>query len=450
VNSANQYLDRYAAAEGRRFRDWLVAHQAEVPTYDHLVVMPVRAESSALLEAVSRRPSDTRTLLILVINERPEDEEVVRLANRHLLKALIARSEGQIAIAEDRPMGLLQEVRSDDGAYPRSLNVLWVARCGDCALGPKQGVGWARKIGCDLAVVLWEAGLLKSRWIHWTDADARLPAAHYAPETTPKGCVMAPFVHVPNGDDEAVNRGTFLHEIWMRYYVLGLASAGSPYAHHSLGSALSVDVSTYLAVRGVPDRMAGEDFHFLNKARKVGPVQTRKGPPVEIHCRTSSRVPFGTGQAARRFGHQESAPMFMAPWVFEGLAEWLSALTSISEQANLSPLQSISPPVRAVVNALGLEASLDRILERWGRVHRLRYLMTWFDALRTLRFLHTLRDAVHHKESGLGPGRLVWFEALSQSAFVPGIYTADALPEITARRMAQVEAESVGPQFWMG
>jgi hypothetical protein len=36
----------------------------------------------------------------------------------------------------------------------------------------KEGVGLARKIGCDIALSLYERGTLKSRWLHTTDADA--------------------------------------------------------------------------------------------------------------------------------------------------------------------------------------------------------------------------------------------------------------------------------------
>src|SRR6185503_7192191 len=80
-----------------------------------------------------------------------------------------------------------------------------------------------------------------------------------------------PFVHVPSGES-AVDRAHNIYEVFLRYYVLGLAAAGSPWAMHTIGSSLAVDLDAYAAVRGVPRRDAAEDFYLVSKVAKLGPA----------------------------------------------------------------------------------------------------------------------------------------------------------------------------------
>src|SRR5262249_56888321 len=87
------------------------------------------------------------------------------------------------------------------------------------------------------------------------------------------------------------------YEIFLRYYLLGLADAGSPYAFHTLGSAIAVNPMAYAMVRGFPRRLAGEDFHFLNKVAKIGSILRMGGAPIVIEGRRSHPAPFGTRAA---------------------------------------------------------------------------------------------------------------------------------------------------------
>src|SRR5262249_38957583 len=136
-----------------------------------------------------------------------------------------------------------------------------------------QGVGLARKIGFDLAARLFAAGRLRSPFIHSTDADVRLPEDYF--ERAEEGAIAAalvyPFSHRPE-EDPVLARAVFLYEISLRYYVLGLAFAGSPHAYHTIGSAFAARASAYVSVRGFPKRDAAEDFYLLSKIAKVGPV----------------------------------------------------------------------------------------------------------------------------------------------------------------------------------
>src|SRR5690606_30362640 len=51
------------------------------------------------------------------------------------------------------------------------------------------------------------------------------------------------------------------YEIHLRYHVLGLRYAGSPYAFHTVGSAMACTAEAYVAAGGMNRRQAGEDFY---------------------------------------------------------------------------------------------------------------------------------------------------------------------------------------------
>src|SRR5690606_34259480 len=80
------------------------------------------------------------------------------------------------------------------------------------------------------------------------------------------------------------------------YHARGLAWCGSPYAFHTIGSTMACTARAYAPVAGMPKRTAGEDFYFLDKLAKAGPIEPMNGTVVQCSPRASHRVPFGTGR----------------------------------------------------------------------------------------------------------------------------------------------------------
>ncbi len=115
------------------------------------------------------------------------------------------------------------------------------------------------------------------------------------------------------------------YEIFLRYWVLGLQFAQSPYAFHSIGSTIVTTDEGYLAVRGMNRREAGEDFYFLNKLAKAGPLRRIRETRVYPSGRLSARVPFGTGAAVAKMVSGSSGDFLLYdPRVFVVLRAWLS------------------------------------------------------------------------------------------------------------------------------
>jgi hypothetical protein len=403
-----RYLARHAEPEAR------VAVPG-VESWSHVLVVPVMDEAQNFLDGYRDALADAsgRVLVIIVVNAPAHATARQQTANRALWHAL---ARGGRELADDpTPVHLVHAAASDllfvdRGAAPRLLP-------------PRQGVGLARKIGLDLALALWAQGRVASSVLAWTDADATLPAGFFERIAAhgDTAVIAAPYRHVcPAGSE--LERATRAYELWIRYYVLGLHAAGSPFALHTIGSTLSVPALAYARVRGVPKRTAGEDFHIVNKALKVGVGIRLPGEPVRLEARFSERVLFGTGPAVQqihRSGVGDAGFELLHPQVFAVLGGVLRGVERVARARSTRQLESsireLPGPARDVVASFFSETRLLHKIEAavmkcnssaaaWRRI------CDNFDALQTLRLLHRLRDAGH--------GKLPWRDALSQAPFV--------------------------------
>ncbi|MXW51327.1 MAG: hypothetical protein F4X81_12285 [Gammaproteobacteria bacterium] len=307
---------------------------------------------------------DASALVILVVNA-PSDAGAKA---RHRTEAFWRALGG----VDDEPFHFSR--------WRRQLDLLAVNRAAPNRLIPRrQGVGLARKIAADMACALIAAGRINSPWIHMTDADAELPADYFAHVPSRPGCALHPFRHEAPPELADAMR---LYELHLRYYVNRLRWAGSPYAFHTIGSTISIHADTYVNVRGVPKRNAGEDFHLLNKAAKVAPIHRLSHPEIRLKARLSTRVPFGTGPALSRMIGDDRPPSY-APESFNRLAEVIAHIDSAAPLSNESA---------ALLEEMGYPRFRNQAQRQRRRPETLRKAThEWFDGLRTLRFIHLAR-----------------------------------------------------------
>ena len=367
------------------------------PQWQHVLVIPAYRESADLVQRLTLLSnSDTSFVAILVLN-RP-DSDPQQQANEAL----------RACVNTLPPYRALPELAN---SYALAPNCCLYLHDTESLLGPLpagKAVGMARKIGCDIAWQWIIDGAVASDWIYSSDADAQLPGDYFERlDNGPPDAVAAtyPFVHVP-GQDPACNAATTLYELRLHHYVLGLEYADSPYAHHSLGSCLAVRAEAYARVRGFPQRAAGEDFYLLNKLAKLGSISSLPGECIQLQSRQSHRVPFGTGPAVTRIMQADAAgdtALFYHPQCFVALR----ALLRVIPQLYATPVATLAEQLRAQTSEESLalnseQALLDMGLEealqhcrRQGKSPRqyLRHFHQWFDAFRTLKFIHALRDA---------------------------------------------------------
>ena len=386
----------------------------DVLTWENVLVIPACNETSAFL----RQPPacDGRSLMILVINEPVTAQREVTLANLALAADVRERFKLQWQSAACSGLSLWQD------PFARR-DVLLV----DCfsegrQIPVKGGVGQARKIGADLAVSLIHRKRVHTDWIHCSDADVQLPETYFTrgrklqSRDSKYSALIYPFSHCDDpgrAESGEVILATRLYELSLRYYVAGMNFAGSPYAFHTIGSTMAVSPVHYAKVRGFPKREAGEDFYLLNKLAKVGTVlelgQETADDVIIIESRRSDRVPFGTGAAVNKITDLADPVgdyQFYDPAVFVLLSLWLQSLPAVwqsgdsdlnidifsdgsgdhipldKRQALLDCLKEIK-----IEKALGHAFRQGKSLEQFTRqVH------TWFDAFRTLKLIHGLRD----------------------------------------------------------
>jgi hypothetical protein len=417
---------------------------ARVPGgYSHVLVVPALNESAALLDgyAAAARAAGGRVLCIVVVNASESLEAEAFEGNARCLSELRERMQSCRSIHESPPVWF---------GSVADLDVLVVDRSSPGFRLPKrQGVGLARRIGCDLAAALAARQAFTGTLIACTDGDAVLPSDYFARIDACRGgqvsALLFPFQHEPSGDGP-VDLATQLYELSLRYYVLGLVRAGSPYAFQTLGSSIAIDVDCYAKVRGFPRLRAGEDFYVLCKLAKVLPVRRDFGDPIRIRSRRSARVPFGTGAGVAKLEGREL--VLYAPRSFEVLGVWLRCLNEFARTRDcgraLSLLGGVAREEREALDAVLVDLDAERTLNEASRATPgsglRRRLHTWFDGFRTLKLIHALRESCLPDQG--------FREALSRTEFVGARELETSDPLALCRALSKLEEASnplIGP-----
>lgn len=410
-----QYLDRYTLPDSHAAAD-LVGRRQSTP-FRRVLCVPMFDESSDFIAALSRHPDIGNTLVIAVINA-PDSAHSDALGRTRALFGELNSPDARIDESD-------HAVRLRLTAAGSSFELLLMDHCTTGRTLPDdEGVGLARKLANDVALFLWHRGQIASPWLFQTDADATLPDNYF---DTPRhfddcAAVHLNFEHTHPAEISLAQR---LYDLKLDYYVAGLAHAGSPFAHYSVGSSLVINADYYAIVRGYSRHSAGEDFYVLNKLAKVGRIGFDRSRTVRLAERDSMRVPFGTGPGVARFNATPSpatAAMFYAPACFTALRDWLVFLDDCAESllddsfnaaarfAQHLDESEAATATCAAVDKLGLFDWLAATLRRNRRPEQRRHqLTTGMDALRTLRLVHALRDhGLHNVDAGTAAA---WLDA---------------------------------------
>jgi len=415
-----KYLRHYGELESQRIPD-------TQQRYDFALIIPCYNESTALaVKLQGLFDSHQQLIVIVVINAPPTAEALPNsLATNEALAASI-KALGKTPAHTD-PLNWIH--------CPDGNSVLLVNRYQKgLEIPSKQGVGLARKIAADIACQLIANGVLQSKWIYSTDADAELPAHYFQASrhsiqqqanpnnsVTHNGDVCAalfPFSHasLTLESHQQANQPTNLrpiqrYEFSMHYYVAALQWCQSPYAFYSIGSTLMINSHHYAKVRGFPKRAAGEDFYLLNKLAKLGVIYSLTEPVIQLEARPSSRTPFGTGQAIQTISNLESAEdeyLYYSPHTFLYLRQWLQLIPQLWQHRQLTPvmaLATVTKSMDAAPEEVNAEILMDALRQQNiltplahgfkqcpSETHFVRHLHDYFDGFRSLKLIHWLRD----------------------------------------------------------
>ena len=379
-------------------------------TISQAVVIPALAEKSYLfstLASLARNdPGELeRTLVICVINNRPYplvSRESLQ-DNRETLKILQSLSFGLMPAPEDGDSCLIKCCRE---ILQRRLRLAYLDASSMGLEMPRKhgGVGLARKWGMDAGLAVMDYESYGSRRLLCLDADSPVEANYLAAirrfyEKHNCHAAVISYAH-PLPEDQQLLAAICSYEIFLRYYVLGLNYAGSPYAFHTIGSTMSCTVRGYVAVRGMNRREAGEDFYFLNKLAKLSPMGSVSMTRVYPSARPSQRVPFGTGQRISDcLEGKNREDFFYDPQVFVILKQLLKGMEICVEEGGSNVMQlarDISPLLASFLERSDFPTVWDRICRTHKRREkRVRHFQEWFDAFQTMKLIHYLTEAAY-------------------------------------------------------
>jgi hypothetical protein len=397
----DDYLQKYSAGEKWK----LIANDAA--DISQVVVIPAYAEKEMIFHtlaslAQNQASSLKSSLILCVMNNKEGASAQVKennLQTMEHLDALVKRKS-------------MQHFKKDKELYPLLIRVCDA----DMKLGyidasskgyeiPSNvgGVGMARKIGMDMALRLLWSKASSHDVILSLDADTLVPQNYLSTVkkyfiSKVKTAIVAYEHQMP--EDAASQAAIVCYEIFLRYWVLGLQYAKSPWAFHSIGSTIAVSPQAYLEVRGMNRREAGEDFYFLNKLAKIGGIDYIKETCVYPSARPSARVPFGTGKRIQRFleGGSKDEYCLYDPRIFSILAAWLQLLDGMSgsEDEILASAQRIHPRLKTFL----MENDFSVV---WPRIQRTAkdkktlagHLHGWFDGFKTLKLINYFTREVY-------------------------------------------------------
>lgn len=407
-NTAVKYLSRFAEP--------LVAQAQALATeaFEHCLVIPCFNEQPGFAEQLMRGPLWQQNMLVIVVINQPNAEPHRARQTGYRPALVTADNKNLLGFFQQFPK--VAQTPDLCVCQPSGDNSAWLVidACTSLAPAPKQGVGLARKIGCDVAVALWQQAKISSPWLHCTDADAKLPCNYFdlpAPEKQNSGGQYSGayynFTHIEGDAPAMAFKATQLYESAIVYYAKSLRWATSPYAFTALGSAIAVGFESYCKVRGFPKKSAGEDFYLLNKLAKVGLIYSAP-QVIEIQTRTSQRVPFGTGPATQTIIEQLKAGdpyRYYHPKCFVALRHWLEFAQplALSIRATRSDggcdaealLAGLPLPAAQALHAIGISELLNHLKRQAKSQNQAtKAIHDWFDGFKTLKFIHHLQ--AHH------------------------------------------------------
>lgn len=353
--------------------------------FQKIIVVPSIAESNNLPGLIKSLEQNDElellnTLLLIVVNNRVSSTEEVKNDNQ-------------------KTIDYLKNIKA-------KVNISFIDAC---SVGKEMddkngGVGLARKIGMDLALTKFDYLSINKKILICTDADC-IVDSNYLSEISQEfntnilEAAVVNFAHNIDGDDEET-KAIICYEIFLRYYVLGLSFAKSDYAFHTIGSTMLCTPEAYVKVEGMNKRKAAEDFYFLEKLAKIYPIGEIKSTSVHPSKRGSWRVPFGTGRSVDRYlSNSRDEYMLYDPKCFIVLKSWLQVFNynSISNQIDLIRIaKNIHPALSDFLTKQDFENFINKVLLKNfnpNEVEKQKHF--WFDAFRTLKLIHYLRDETY-------------------------------------------------------
>ena len=352
-------------------------HHCQLPTefyqaWQHVLIVPICGEDSDCFQQLTRLIQSDHYLIIACVN-RPKNHPKTsqwQQENKRLINDLCQQAQSVNQLTN----GHFLSFQCFD---------IWLLDYNEQPFESNHGVGLARKIAADSALQLIDKQVIKSVWIHSTDADVELPTDYFkVARNINYTAYSLAFQH--QGHDPELNHWQALYDFKLRYYQQAMRYIGTPYDYIPLGSCLIIHSQAYAHVRGFPKRSGGEDFYLLNKLAKIGPIAQPNNPVIHIKSRLSQRVPFGTGPALLKMKDSTGSVRFYHPQIFDDIKTWYKQLCDYFEKRVL--------PDNTIINKFwNIESLIHKTMQQTKTANRWQqFVIEWFDAFKILKTVHAL------------------------------------------------------------
>jgi len=275
----------------------------------------------------------------------------------------------------------------------------------------RWGVGLARKTGMDEAVRRFNLLNKPDGIILNLDADCRVKSNYFTVvygemhDRKDRSACSIHFEHPVSGKEfsEKVYRSITLYELHLRYYFQGLAYAGFPYVHHTVGSAIAVKALSYVKAGGMNRRMAGEDFYFIQKLVPAGGFFNLNLTTVFPSPRSSSRVPFGTGVAISRLAEVDDEIFLSYNFqAFRELKTLFGLIDKIFRCENDDPelvYSDLPAGIRQFTDIGEWKSKIMEIKRNTGGIQSFRKrFFGWFNMFRIVKYMNSAHNSFFEKK----------------------------------------------------
>ncbi|MGK9475557.1 hypothetical protein [Melioribacter sp. OK-6-Me] len=371
--------------------------------YNNIVVIPAIDEYENLITllnslAALEKKYLAETLFLFVINNSRSANEGIKENNRRSIEILKGIIDNKVP-----------DLHLNQSIIEAGLNLGIVDACSPGNELPDKfaGVGYARKIGMDLALTKFDYSNDKKKLIICLDADCTVDKNYLTAvvENFEKRDLNAAYIDYEHNlpEDEIEKSATITYEIFLRYYVLMLKYSGSPYAYQTIGSTIACTAEYYCKAGGMNKKKAGEDFYFLEKLRKLTEIKLISDTKVRPAGRISWRVPFGTGRSINEFcrsvkeqGKVDTILSVYNPMIFELLKDWNDAYYR-DDIINIDEMLRSAASVHEGIEKFLIEQNFPQAWKRIVKnsvipeqIKKQKFL--WMDAFRIMKLIHFLRD----------------------------------------------------------
>jgi len=257
----------------------------------------------------------------------------------------------------------------------------------------KFGVGIARKIGMDFILKY----STKSSLILSLDADTiiskkyLLTIVNYYSKKKFGACTVN-FKHQKHNDD-IINQGIQIYENELYHIASQIKKSKSPYGYVSMGSAMICTVEAYIAIGGMCQRRAAEDFYFLQALAKYTKIHNISKVLVFPSSRSEQRVHLGTGY---RMNEYKNTKQFKNLFFSNKSYQLIKELILLVDKNYKQPYSILNKELNKyfdynICNFL----SIHKLNNIWDKINYnakskkqfMLFFHQWFDALKIMQLL---------------------------------------------------------------